>query len=324
MNYLLHGATLALAWFLVLDAALSFVVMSMSAREWTIESSGFWLALRLLPAGGAALFVAAVFVPAYALYEPRATAEGFDLTLTSAAVAALCLVAAAAARAAAAWMRANARSRAWLAAAHDVTSRADVPTFEIDSAAPIMALVGVFRPRLIVSRRLTRALSPEEFSASVAHEVGHSRAWDNLKRLAICAAPDLLPASAARVLERRWAAAAEHAADGHAAAGGASMRCALASALVKVARLIPANPPSPSGLRGDEPPVEPISTLIGGGDVTLRVERLLRDGPAVAPRGAGRMGLLPAAAGVCAAILAYAPLLHAVHQATEVLVNALP
>src|ERR1019366_10566357 len=120
----------------------------------------------------------------------------------------------------------------------------------------LMALVGVLRPRLFVARRLLDALTAEELAASVAHEAGHRRAWDNLKRLAMRAAPDLLAITGiARGIERRWASASDHAADRRAAGDGPT-RCALASALVKVARLTPPMTPL----------AEPISTLVDGGE----------------------------------------------------------
>ncbi|HEY6895551.1 MAG TPA: hypothetical protein VI258_15355, partial [Rhodanobacteraceae bacterium] len=105
----------------------------------------------------------------------------------------------------------------------------------------------------------------------------------------------------------------ERAADRHAGAGGASTRCALASALVKVARLIPPHPGTS----------EPISTLIGGGDVAARVQRLLDDAQVV-ERGVPQAALLALGTAAAAVAIAYAPLLQAVHQVTEVLVNALP
>src|SRR5262249_21743930 len=179
----------------------------------------------------------------------------------------------------------------------------------------VIALSGVFRPRLLVTRGLVDALSSAELAASVAHEVGHRRALDNLKRLIMRASPDILIAfPAARVLEQRWASAAEHAAD-RMAGSGAAARCALASALVKVARLTPAVPPI----------AEPISTLIAGGEIASRVQRLLDDRQV--PN--GRSATLPIwIAGFAAVLvplfLAYTPLLRAVHEATEVLVRTLP
>jgi Zn-dependent protease with chaperone function len=191
---------------------------------------------------------------------------------------------------------------------------ASIVAFTIDAPAPLMALVGVLRPRLLVARTLLDALTAEELTASIAHEVGHWRAWDNLKRLAMRAAPDLLSTtSTARAIERRWSSASEHAADRRAAAD-APARCALASALVKAARLTPSMVPA----------AEPICTLISGGDIASRVERLLDDGAPAAP--SGRRAALWIAAAIPAALLAasYTPALQLVHAATEVLVNRLP
>jgi len=309
MNYLLHGATLSLACFLCVNAVTSAAVATMSRAAWRSESPSLWLAARLLPSLGAALFVAAVFIPAYVLFEPRDTGEGFDATLTACAGLAFALTVVAGYRGLAGWRRVRRHTRDWMAhGAPAVIGGRRV--LVADAETPFLALVGVVRPRLLVTRGLIDALTPEELEASLAHEVGHSRAWDNFKRLAMCASPDLLPASAARRLERRWAAAAEHAADGQ--ARGAGMRCALAAALVKVARLTPAAPPT----------LDPISTLIGGGDITDRVRRLLDD--RLPPRGS-RASLWLAAAAVAAVCAGtYLPLLHAVHGATEVLVRVLP
>src|SRR5439155_5531797 len=109
-----------------------------------------------------------------------------------------------------------------------------------------------------------------------AHELAHDRGWDNLKRLAMRGAPDLLHwTHTAHLVERRWAAAAEHTADAAATiAGSRTARLALASALVKVARLMPAAPSLG----------EPISTLVDGGEIAARVERLIDEGPVHAVR----------------------------------------
>jgi Zn-dependent protease with chaperone function len=187
-----------------------------------------------------------------------------------------------------------------------------VPTFAIDTDAPVMALVGVLRPRLLITRPVLDALTGEELRAACAHEVGHWRAFDNLKRLAMRAAPDLLSATtAARAIERRWVAASEHAADRVAGDSGRA-RCALASALVKVARL---TPPATSI-------AEPISALVDGGDITSRVHRLLDDAPAAEPRRAARW--LALAIPAAALAITYSPILRIVHGVTEVLVNGLP
>ena len=318
-NYLLHGATLTLAWFLIVNIVMSAAVVAWAARATrgrdNAGSAALWFAARVGPAAAALLFVAGVFVPSYWKYEPRDFVEGFDVTLTALALGAAGLVVAAGARGLRAWRSAARRTRVWMQTARPlVLAGTRIPAFEIDADAPIMALVGVLRTRLLVTRGLVAALTDEELAASVAHEIGHSRAWDNLKRLLMCTAPDVLTSTAAaRAIERRWASASEHSADRMAASDGAFARCALASALVKVARLTPTRTPI----------AEPISTLIDGGEIASRVEHLLGDAaPSVRRRSRlGWTGLVVAAA---ATAMAYAPALRLVHAITEVLVQSLP
>src|SRR5581483_7149464 len=86
---------------------------------------------------------------------------------------------------------------------------------------------------------LLDALTPDELRAALAHEVAHSTALDNFKRLAMRAVPDALSVCpASRRLEYEWMQAAEYAADAR-AARDARTRLTLASALVKVAQRAP-------------------------------------------------------------------------------------
>jgi Zn-dependent protease with chaperone function len=314
--FLLHGATLAFAWFLLVNAAATAAVALMTAwlnRRERPASPAIWLSLRLAPAAVSLAFAALVFLPSYWRYEPRGEVEGFDLTLTSLAMVAAAVVGSAAARGVTAWRRAARRTAVWMRASSPLAlTGLSVPAFAIDTDAPIMALVGVLRPRLLITRPVLDALTAEELRAACAHEIGHWRALDNLKRLAMRAAPDLLSATAAaRAIERRWVAASEHAADRVAGDSGQA-RCALASALVKVARL---TPPATSI-------AEPISALVDGGDITSRVRRLLDDAPAAGRGSAARW--LAIVLPVAAVAAGYAPLLRLVHGITEALVNGLP
>jgi Zn-dependent protease with chaperone function len=317
--FLAHGATLALACFLVVDLAACALVACAAvwlARGHRPHPPAFWFGWRVLPAALAAAFVAGVFLPSYWKYEPRDFVEGFDVSLSALALVAVAVLAAAAARGVTAWRNASRRTRVWMRRAEAVSLvGASIPAFQIDAAEPMMALVGVLSPRLLVTRGLVEVLTSAELEASVAHELGHQRAWDNLKRLAMRAAPDVLTwLPAARALEARWVSAAEHAADRLAGRDDAAARCALASALVKVARLTT----RPTRV------AEPICTLVGEGDIASRVEQLLDDRTFASPT----RRFSPASVGVALALLAvgagYVPLLRVVHQATEVLVSLLP
>jgi Zn-dependent protease with chaperone function len=343
MGFVAHGVTLALAWFLSVNVAASAIVAASVScftprlrcgRGWgSLQAPGFWLALRLLPAALSAAFVAGVFVPSYWAYEPREAAERFGgMTVFVLAAGGAITVVSAFMRGLEASRSAARRVRHWMTLARPVTLPAtSLPAFEIDADRAMIALGGVLRPRLLLTRGLVATLNDAELSASVAHELGHRRAWDNLKRLVIRASPDVLGrSSAARTIERHWAAAAERAADRVAASQGAAARRALASALVKVARSMPAGGAV----------AEPISTLLADADITSRVQRLLdddelpenhgpeprlswrlRDRPVVPRLSVVRIAM--AVMGVGGAIAGYVPLLRMVHEATEVLVNGI-
>jgi len=318
--FALRGLTLALAWFCLLNVAAGLVVallagpLAANARR---RTASVWFGLRVFASGAALAFVAGIFLPSYWLYEPRDVIEGFDVLLTAGALVTCLAVVAGVVRGVSAWRSAAGRTSAWMRRARPLSlPGTNIPAFEIDAEAPVLALVGVLRPRMLVTRGLLDVLTREELAVAVAHEIGHSQAQDNLKRLVMRSVPDVLPVNAAmRALERRWAASSEDRADRAAGEHDPRARCALASALLKVARLTP--PVTPIS--------EPICTLMGGGDIASRVRRLLDD------RTAGSAGTVRRTAGWTAALaavaaigVAYTPLLRVVHEATELLVRSLP
>ena len=316
--FALQGVTLALAWFFAINLAASLFAIVVARRFATRTDAppSVWFTIRMLPAITALAFVIALFVPSYWRFEPREAIEAFDITLTICGLVAAGIIAVSTYRGAVVWRAAVRRTRVWMQSARPtVLPGTTIPAFEIDSDMPILALAGILRPRLLVTRGLLAALTPEELEASVAHEIGHSHARDNLKRLLMRSAPDLFGfTTAARAIERRWAAASEHRADRIDAQAPAA-RCALAAALVKVARLTPSTPALG----------EPISTLIGGGDIASRVRKLLDDGVATTTVATKTRGVLVTlSVALVAATVLYAPTLRAVHEATETLVRLLP
>jgi hypothetical protein len=337
VTYVLYGAALAFTWFLALNVSLSLLVAALSSRV----SSGIaecapavrariLLALRLLPAAASIVFVGGVFVPSFWTLEPRDFDEAFGITTTAFAVAAVALLATAAWRGAAALRDAGERSRAWLQHAKPMAlAGAPAPAYCLDARIAAMTLVGVIRPKLLVTRRLIEALTAEELRAAIEHEAGHLSAWDNLKRLAMRATPDalsLLPGTNGR-LEHGWALAAEQAADARAARDSRA-GLALASALVKVARMRPASIPTRlrrGGPEGDRPLGVLASPLIGGEAIASRVERLMNGSQNRPLPPAGHLTCWLGGAGTLLALAAgYAPLLQAVHRISEVAVHALP
>lgn len=227
-----------------------------------------WLlaCFRLLPATVAIAMTALVLAPGYYQHEQRGEPEGVGLALALAAAAGLLIAAGAVARAAAAVIRASALRRAWLAAGRPVdVAGAGMPAYAIDSAFPLVAVLGVLRPRLFISSSVLRACSPPQLAAIVDHERRHVAAWDNAVRLLMDAAPDAVGLTrASGALAAAWHQAAEHRAD-----DAARRRLDLASALVRVARLA----------GGTGPGAVPASALYRGEGVEERVRRLVDSGP---------------------------------------------
>ena len=321
MRYAVLGVSLALTWFVLLNVVTSAVVAGLtrvlvSGRANRLEPSGasLWFWLRLSPSAVAFLVVAGAIVPAYARLEPRDVVEPVGVGLCAVTIAALSLIGWSLGRGVAGWHRALVQLRAWLQQAERLPWPAKpVPVFGVRDRFPAVSLVGICRQRLFVARQVLDVLTPEELHVVVDHELRHHSAWDNIKRLLLLASPDalaFLPAGAH--LEREWARAAESAADCRATGGDARKRVALAAAVLKVARLMPA--PAPLNA--------PVSNLYCGGPLAARVQRLLRNDfepPAtIVPRvviAAVALALVSSAIG--------SPLLPAVHRCTECLVRLL-
>jgi len=214
--------------------------------------------LRTFPALVAAVCVLLLFAPAYLAYEPRHSKEIVSLKLALLAFASAVGIALAAARSIIAWRMTVRLTADWMAQGEPIeVGGVDIPTYRINHAFPIIAIVGVLRPRLFIASQVLTLLTAAEIKASLAHENGHLTSRDNLKRGVLRACRDsLLLVPCGRLLDREWAAAAEAAADEQAARIGHGVALDLASALVKIARVIPlgARPTMPAGvyLLGDD------------------------------------------------------------------------
>ena len=224
--------------------------------------------LRSLPAIGAVGITLAVVVPAFAIFEPEHGAESAGpVVLVLAAIAAAQLTAAMA-MAAAMIGRTRDAARAWLrnSTPLDVNPPAGVPAYVIESPAPIVALVGVFKPKLVAARSVIDACTTAELNTIVAHERGHLHSRDNLKRWVMACAPDALRWTASHnEIAAAWHDAAEDAADDAATAGDERSRVDLAQLIVKIARLAPA----PAWREAT------VSPFVEPGGLNRRVRRLL-------------------------------------------------
>jgi Zn-dependent protease with chaperone function len=121
-------------------------------------------------------------------------------------------------------------------------------------------LVGIWRPKVMVSDMAMAVLNENEVRVAVRHELGHRRSWDNLKKLLLSA----IPFPGMNGIERAWREAAEVAAD-DSAVETRQDALDLATALIKLSR---------SANRWTEPATAS-AFLCGSSAVAMRVNRLL-------------------------------------------------
>jgi beta-lactamase regulating signal transducer with metallopeptidase domain len=144
--------------------------------------------------------------------------------------------------------------------ARNVGCEAATPALSASNGAPALILVGICRPRVMISDMAATVLSDHELQIAVRHELGHKRSWDNFKKVLISATP--FPGMSS--LESAWREAAELAAD-DAAVANRQDALDLAAALIKLSR---------SSKQWSEPALA--SGLVSGSSsISLRVKRLL-------------------------------------------------
>jgi Zn-dependent protease with chaperone function len=268
------------------------------------QAARLFLGLRLLPFASSLGVVGSLCIPSYLRYEQNAGSEAMGgLCLAAAALGlALCV--------SALWRGLRALGQLYLLDRRlglEQLPPAQFAEAEMCVAGPeaaglpLLALVGIVRPRLIVSRRLLQALSAEQFEAALSHERAHLLGRDNLKRLLVAVTPGLLPfAGGLGALERQWERYAELAADDFAARSQSGRSVALAEALVRVARL------------GEDARRMPLASSLSDSNLELarRVNRLLQTDASAAeqrrPSGPAWVHLLFPTV-VCAGLLALLP-----------------
>jgi Zn-dependent protease with chaperone function len=186
----------------------------------------------------------------------------------------------------------------------------------IEKEAPLLALAGIFRPRLIVSDGVLRALSSDQLDVALHHENAHRVSRDNLKRLFLLMAPAPVPYVASlSSLDHAWAKFSEWAADDEAARGDSHRALALAAALLRVARM------------GAGPRLSLLHSSLAASDreLSARIDRLLRIQPAgLVPLPRARIRAFGAGLGIAvcvATLLGWPPILSSVHRLLELFVH---
>lgn len=263
------------------------------------------LGVRLLPAAGSALLVLTIVLPAFLLHEPPHAHDKPGALLLSSAALAVLVLADGVRRGWRAWRAARALMCSPQPLRVQTAGGADVSVLDVEE--PLVAVVGGWRQRIVAAQCVAVACDGEEFRQVIAHEVAHRDAGDNLKWLALVAIPDVLAwMPTGKGLAAQWRAVTELEADERASGADPHKRVALASALIKVARL--------SLATGRAHRVSRFSAQIGG--LEQRIRRLLAPPPGGRATFPGRQVMTTA---LLVPLFAM-PLYACIHRLIEVLV----
>jgi Zn-dependent protease with chaperone function len=272
--------------------------------------------LRMAPLALALTVSLGLGLPAFLKFEPPATEEGIGLpalVLATLGAAGLLLIAVRFMG----MLHATARlERRWSAEARRLyLPGAAVPVCCVSEAESLLAVTGIFRPRIFVSCDVAELLTREELEAALCHELAHVRSLDNLRQLLLKSVR--VPLAILHAADRAWAGAAEIAADESAVRSGASA-LELSSALIKVGRL-----------RGNLAPqmrlaASHLAPAGCGTSTALRAAHLrgLLENESLCAKASATSKTILTGLAVAAAYLAcLATLLPAVHEALELLVR---
>jgi Zn-dependent protease with chaperone function len=270
----------------------------------TFWQAEFFFVLRILPLLSAALLTAAFAIPSFLIFEPRSIHERLNYVPVVLALLGLILVLFGFAKSITALCRASRMISKWTSGAAIVENETPVSVLQVSGDVPALTAAGIMRPRILLSDAAASVLSANERHAALSHEMAHVRRRDNFRKLLL----QFVAFPGMSRLEFAWLEATEMAAD-DGAVSNAAEALDLASALIKLSRFSP-----------PDPPVALTAALVHSPAslVDARVKRLIswtqrprakRDHLTAYGVGAGAVAL--------SLFFFYGPLLVQVHAATE-------
>jgi Zn-dependent protease with chaperone function len=244
----LLGISLVLALLLTINATSTMVTAGLGRlfkpllRKFSARTRAEILfVMRIGPPVIAIVAIVAFMIPSYLLYEPAVTDEYVSWKLGLIAGISAIGVGLAFLRGIRSWLATRSLLKEWRASSTPIALEGiKVPTFVLRHSFPIIAVVGALRPKLFIADQVLESLSEEELVGAIAHEYGHLAAHDNFKRSVMrISRAALMMIPSGRSLDRAWSDASESAADEYAAQRSSQVALNLASALVRIAKMIP-------------------------------------------------------------------------------------
>src|ERR1700751_4776368 len=209
--FALREIAVSLTFFVVLFFCFSLIVLAgwrglrrLQFSQKTLAKALF--VTRVLPMLASASITCAFVVPSFQILEPRETAEGIGRLPFVLGIAAISLVVFGFYRAFRAQAGRTQIVAGWLRSAQPLGSN----LYKISrSDVPPLSLVGLRKPRILISDLTLDLLTEHEMGIALRHEQAHIRYRDNLRKLIFrfCPFPGMGP------LEMAWAEASELAAD---------------------------------------------------------------------------------------------------------------
>jgi len=194
--FALRGIAVSLAFFVLTYGLFSVLVIAawrslklLHVAEQTL--AGLLFGLRVLPLVASVVITFAFVVPSFQLLEPRSISidEGIGAMPLVFGICALLLIACGCFRVITAQTRTARVVARWLEGAYLLAVDAAVENevqsvaFRSRREAPPLTLVGLRKPRVLVSESTVTLLSHDELLIAIKHELAHIRSRDNLKKL---------------------------------------------------------------------------------------------------------------------------------------------
>lgn len=315
MIFAARGLLVSLAFFATVYCPLSLLVVLSwrSAKHMSpataAQSANLLFGLRIFPFAVSAVVTVFFTFPSFWLLERPSLDEDTETFIL--ALCSLFILGAGLFRVLRIQARTTRAVRQWSAQTSSVqktsiSGNASTPVLSASRGAPALIVVGIRRPRVMVSDLAAIVLSDDEMQVALRHEIGHARSCDNLKKVLVSATP--FPGMSG--LERAWREAAELAADDRAVTNRQEA-LDLASALIKLSRSCQQLPSS----------VFATGLVSGSSSINLRVARLLKWRMAGQPSRQSWLWALPVLLAVIVGIVGnYGAALVLTHRLTELLV----